>query len=82
MAPELFSVNGQPNAKYWDLEGGYDDSIKYKSMNESYPRRILGTGALNGFSLMLYLNPDDLDYLCQGPVEGKLKIISCRGISK
>lgn len=39
-------------------------------MNGSYPHRILGTGAQNGFSLMLYLNPDDLDYLCQGPVEG------------
>lgn len=70
MAPELLSVNGQPSATYWSLEHGYNDTIKNATTLGSYPRRILGTGARNGFSLMLYLNPDDLDYLCQGPVEG------------
>lgn len=66
----MLSVNGQPNATYWDLEDGYNDTDKLKSMENAYPRRILGTGVRNGFALMLYLNPNDLDYLCQGPVEG------------
>lgn len=70
MAPELLSVNSQLNATYWNLETGYDDSNKNVSMKSSYPHRTLGTGAHNGLSLMLYLDPDDLDYLCQGPIEG------------
>lgn len=60
-------MTGQPNATYWDLETGFN---KNNSMNDSYPHRVLGTGAHNGFSLMLHLDPDDLDYVCQGPVEG------------
>lgn len=70
MDPELYSVKNQPNRAYWNLEKGYDDSDKNLSMRGSYPHRIIGTGAHYGLSLMLYLDPNDLDYLCQGPIEG------------
>lgn len=66
VAPELLSVIGQPNATHWNLEQGYNDN-KQRGI---YPHRVLGTGPLNGLSLLLYLDPEDLDYLCQGPVQG------------
>lgn len=65
VAPELFSVTGQPNATHWTMEEGYD-----KNKRGLYPHRVLSTGHLNGLSLKLYLEPEDLDYLCQGAVQG------------
>lgn len=70
MAPELLSLTGHPNTTNWDVMHGYNDSAKNASILDSYPHRILGTGARNGLSLLLYLDTSDLDYLCQGPIQG------------
>lgn len=70
IAPDLLSVTGNPNATHWNMEQGYTDKGGKKSSLKSYPHRVLTTGAENGLSLALYLDKDDLDYLCQGPVQG------------
>lgn len=64
------SVTGHPNATHWNMEHGYDDSQGAVSSLKSYPNRVLGTGPYNGLTVTLYLNPMDLDYLCQGAVQG------------
>lgn len=51
------------------MEHGYRDQGGKLSL-KSYPRRIPGAGADDGLDAMLYLDPNDLDYLCQGPVQG------------
>lgn len=70
VAPELLSVTGNPNATYWSLAKFYDDKVDGISPSESYPYRVFGTGTQNGLQLTLRLNRDDLDYMCDGPVQG------------
>lgn len=70
VSPELFSVRDQQNATHWNLERGYDDKKGGNASLKSYPHRVLGTGPANGLSLLLYLDENDLDFLCQGPVQG------------
>lgn len=70
MAPELLGVTGNPNTIYWSLGKGYTDSDSGRSPLETYPFRVLGTGTKNGLQLELSLNRDDLDYMCDGPVQG------------
>lgn len=71
MAPELLSVTGNPNATNWNLENGYNDNMGGESPLDFYPHRVLGTGPPNGLGVILTLDPEDLDYLCQGPVQGR-----------
>lgn len=70
MAPELLSVTGQPNATYWNSEQGYIDSLGGESSLDIYPYRVAGTGPRNGLKVMLHLNPDYLEHLCRGPIQG------------
>lgn len=70
VAPELFSVTGKPNVSNWNLQDGYKDKLVGKSSQEFYPHRVQGTGSLNGLSIILNLLTADLDYICQGPVQG------------
>lgn len=70
VAPELFSVIGHPNATNWNLEQGYNDGHGGESSLDFYPNRVFSTGHLNGLTILLYLDPENLDYLCQGPVQG------------
>lgn len=72
MASELFSVTGKPNVSNWNLEKGYSDRLGEKLSQEFYPRRILSTGPLNALTVLLKLDSADVDYLCQGPVQGLL----------
>lgn len=67
---DLLSVTGNPNATYWNMEAGYTDSQAGESALNSYPNRVLGTGPDNGLNVQLRLNPMELDYLCQGAVQG------------
>lgn len=41
---------------------------------DTYPRRVLGSGAKAGLNVVLGLQEKDLEYLCRGPVQG-FKII-------
>lgn len=70
VAPELFTVTGNPNATNWDFEKGYNNRLDRASSMEFYPRRVLGAGYLNALSTVLRLNPDDLDYSCKVPFYG------------
>lgn len=72
MAPELLSLSGQPEAKFWDAEQGYDD-VKIgggESALNTYPNRALGTGFENGLSIVTNLPPDDLDFTCRRAAQG------------
>lgn len=72
MAPELPSVNDQPDAKFWSLEEGYDDvkNGNNKSALDTYPYRVLGTGSQNGLSFWINLGVDDLDFSCRYTAHG------------
>lgn len=39
-APELLTVNDNPNATYWNIEG-YQSNV---DADEIYPRRVFGSG--------------------------------------
>lgn len=49
----------------WSLEEGYGS----KEI-DTYPRRVLGSGARAGFNIVLVLNHTNLDFVCRGPVQG------------
>jgi amiloride-sensitive sodium channel len=49
----------------WSLEKGYPTAE-----TETYPRRVLGSGAKAGANIVLALFKSDLEYLCRGPVQG------------
>lgn len=70
VAPELFTVTGNPNVTNWNFEQGYNNRLDRASSMEFYPRRVLGAGYTNALSIMLRLNPDDLDYSCMSPFFG------------
>lgn len=53
------------------MEQGYDDSQGGESSLNSYPYRVLGTGPDNGLNVELRLSPVELDYMCQGAVQGE-----------
>lgn len=70
VAPELLSVTGQPNATRWSMEHGYDDNQNEESSLNLYPNRVLSTGHDDGLVVQPSLSPAELDYLCQGAVQG------------
>lgn len=70
VAPELFSVTGNPKSTHWNLDTDYEDSLDAKSSMDFYPHRVVGTGYPNALGITLRLNPDDLDYMCRAPFQG------------
>lgn len=56
------------SAHHWKLENGYDASIDFDP--QTYPYRVLGSGARVGLFVILKLYEQNLDYICRGPVQG------------
>ncbi|KAF5300625.1 hypothetical protein FQA39_LY11086 [Lamprigera yunnana] len=52
-------------AQRWSFEKGYE----IRATNDSYPRRTTLSGINSGFQIDLYVNDDDLDYIC-GEIQG------------
>lgn len=64
----MMTVDDNEEAKHWNLEDGYDDSVVTEG--EQYPYRVFGAGARAGLFVLLRLYEKDLEYLCRGPVQG------------
>lgn len=80
MAPEMMSVTGNENTTFWNLENGYNNSLKYMlfcnnngSFTKAYPHRVFGVGARAGlFALLRLYEQDfvDFEYICRGSIPG------------
>lgn len=66
MAPEIMTVNNNPNISHWSLEGGYSNE-----MNEhSYPARVFNSRPKSSLVVSLLVSKEDLDNNCNGWVQG------------
>lgn len=68
MNEDLISVRNNSKAEHWNLEDGYNKTIKVDP--ETYPYRVFGAGARLGLFTLLRLYEQHLEYLCRGPVQG------------
>lgn len=57
---------GNVRSPHWTLDSGYSS----KANLTSYPYRSIGPGALAGLSIMLISQEKNLEYMCNGPVQG------------
>ncbi|XP_055321191.1 pickpocket protein 28-like, partial [Sitodiplosis mosellana] len=66
LTSEFFGMRNDQPPSNWDLESGYDESIK----NDKYPHRIYGTGNQASIIIVLRVDNNDIDHLCSGEVQG------------
>lgn len=71
MAPEMMTVDQNPNVSHWKLESGYDDDV---NATNAYPIRVFTGRQSASLVLFLGLFEKDLDYVCRSLVIDKWKI--------
>lgn len=66
MAPEMLTITTNPNVTKWSLENGYKD----KRHEKSYPIRVFNSAQGAGLFSFLQLFDKDIEYFCQGTLQG------------
>lgn len=67
MAPEMMTNTNNPNVTNWNMETGYENRFD----TISYPIRVFNAKPPFGLIAFMRLFERDLDYLCQGGIQGK-----------
>lgn len=60
MAPEMMTVNDNPNVSHWSLERGYFD----ETTGQSYPTRVFNARPKSSLVVSLRLKKEDLENNC------------------
>lgn len=66
VAPEILTVDQNPNVSHWSLEKGYVEQVN----GINYPLRVFNTRQSASLAVFLSLNPEDLDYVCRTLIPG------------
>lgn len=75
MAPEMMTIKNNPNISGWTADDGYANGFN----KTDYPIRVFNSKPVSGLTVLMKTLERDLNYLCQGGLQGYKVFLSPPG---